>query len=550
MKNLFLLLFALVFPLTMYAQFNVSLEGTGQWYVDDDKIKLADTDTSDRIRSNAFLKFGYALKNWDFGLQLESYYPKPLLNFSPKLHDVNIGSVHARYNNMDWGLDVTAGHIYEQFGSGLVFRTWEDRQLGINNAIVGGRIAYAPIAGAKLTVLGGKQRIGMGFDFSEGVVYAANLDLSFSELFSINSFDIGAGFSFVGRYEDSKALDPDLPNMVNAYAGRLNFGKGGFYVNGEFVYRDKEVLYEMNNILPNFRHAGNALLINLGYTRKGFGVDINLRRMENMQFYSQRDLAGNLFNTGVMNYIPALTKQYDHSLQNIYIYQAQPGLQFSPLEKNGEIGGQMDVFYEFQRGSFLGGKYGMNVSLNLSYWGGVGGEFEYMDRTIASDFFAISDKYYHDIGLEVRKRLSKNWSLIASYLNQFYSKRYVEDKIGEVNTNILTGEVTYKFGKAQSVKVEAQHHWADGGYKNWAGGAIEYALNYNWSFFVNDIYNYGNDSELQRIHFYNVGVNFVTGATRVAVSYGRQRGGLLCVGGVCRVVSEAAGLTLNISTSF
>ena len=53
-----------------------------------------------------------------------------------------------------------------------------------------------------------------------------------------------------------------------------------------------------------------------------------------------------------------------------------------------------------------------------------------------------------------------------------------------------------------------------------------------------------------QIHYYSVGTSFTKGATRIAASYGRQRGGLMCVGGVCRMVPEAAGITLNITTNF
>ncbi|HML86108.1 MAG TPA: DUF6029 family protein [Bacteroidales bacterium] len=34
------------------------------------------------------------------------------------------------------------------------------------------------------------------------------------------------------------------------------------------------------------------------------------------------------------------------------------------------------------------------------------------------------------------------------------------------------------------------------------------------------------------------------------MSYGRQREGLLCVGGVCRQVPAATGFTLTLTTSF
>ncbi|WGU71571.1 DUF6029 family protein [Capnocytophaga canimorsus] len=51
---------------------------------------------------------------------------------------------------------MTAGHFYEQFGSGLALRLWEDRALGINNALFGGRIKWNLQDIFQLKVLGGK----------------------------------------------------------------------------------------------------------------------------------------------------------------------------------------------------------------------------------------------------------------------------------------------------------------------------------------------------------------------------------------------------------
>jgi len=64
------------------------------------------------------------------------------------------------------------------------------------------------------------------------------------------------------------------------------------------------------------------------------------------------------------------------------------------------------------------------------------------------------------------------------------------------------------------------------------------------------IWNYGSKKESEQIHYVNVGGAYRIGAYRVAVNYGRQRGGLVCVGGVCRFVPESSGFTLNFNTSF
>ena len=56
------------------------------------------------------------------------------------------------------GLDVTVGNFYEQFGNGLVFRSYEEKDLGIDNAMDGIRLKYSPVQGLALKGFVGKQR--------------------------------------------------------------------------------------------------------------------------------------------------------------------------------------------------------------------------------------------------------------------------------------------------------------------------------------------------------------------------------------------------------
>ncbi len=71
-----------------------------------------------------------------------------------------------------------------------------------------------------------------------------------------------------------------------------------------------------------------------------------------------------------------------------------------------------------------------------------------------------------------------------------------------------------------------------------------------YSFYFWDIINYGNDNSARRNHYYNFGGAYRINSTRIAMNYGRQRGGLVCVGGVCRFVPESTGFTLSINTAF
>lgn len=59
--------------------------------------------------------------------------------------------------NYKWA-ELTLGDFYDQFGSGLIFRTYEERSLGIDNSLRGARLALKPLKGVNIKLLGGQQR--------------------------------------------------------------------------------------------------------------------------------------------------------------------------------------------------------------------------------------------------------------------------------------------------------------------------------------------------------------------------------------------------------
>lgn len=546
-----------------FSQLRVGFESNSQYYIDDDKVKLDEIEAQHRFRSNNYLKIDYRIKNFEFGIQGESYAPKALLHYNPQLKDYHIGTVFARYNNSQKGIDITAGHFYEQFGSGLALRLWEDRALGINNALFGGRIKWNLQDIFQLKVLGGKQRVGMGFDFSKGFVAGSDAELDISQLLKKENYILKVGGSLVVRNEDITVKQPLSEKNTSVVGFRTDYSGEKFNFSGEYLYKTKDIHYELEEFFPEINRSGNALLLNMGYNNgNNLALNLNLRRLENFRFFSQRNIVDNIYNYGVINYVPALTKQYEHSLQNIYVYQAQPQLvYYSQLKKQGEIGGQFDVFYEAEAGSFLGGATGASFAINGSYWAGLKNNVKttiFKDKygldtekiELSTPFMGWGEKYYHDIAVEYRKPFSDNFTTIFSYLNQYYNSEAIVFKPYQIKAHTFSAEGTYFLSDTQSFRLEVQHQWANEDLKNWIGNTLEYIPNARWSFFVSDLYNYGNDDKSKRIHYYNVGSAFTYKTTRVAVSYGRQRGGIMCVGGICRIVPESAGLTLNITTNF
>lgn len=555
MKNKFYYAFFVAFLVSKSAsaQVNVGIESNSQYYTEDEKIPLSEDAKNDPFRSNNYIKVDYLKKYFEAGVQVEGYAPKAILNYSPELDGFNIGTVYVRYNNYDKGVDITFGHFYEQFGSGLALRSWEDRALGINNAIFGARTKFRLHPSTNLTLLGGKQRIGMGFDLSDGFIYGANAEVDITNLLGKEDYMLKFGTSFVGRREDLTAQFPEIDPNTNIFSSRLDYVGSNFNIGAEYLYKTEDSSVEnlgSINLYPERTKNGNAVLVNMGYTADGFAANVNLRRMENMAMYSNRMLNGNAYNVGMVNYIPALTKQYDFALQNIFVYQSQPRYSYLNAKKLGEIGGQFDLFYEFPKESFFGGEHGSNLIVNGSYWAGLKTEENNEGNLESTGFFDFGTKYYRDIAVEYRRKWSDKFSSIFMYLNQYYNKEYVEETYGQIHSDVAVVEGLYFLKPTSSIRLELQHQWADGDRKNWAGGTLEYMPNSKFSFFVHDIYNYGNDDESMQIHYYSLGGSFTKGSTRIAASYGRQRGGLICVGGVCRMVPEANGFTLNLTTNF
>ena len=79
---------------------------------------------------------------------------------------------------------------------------------------------------------------------------------------------------------------------------------------------------------------------------------------------------------------------------------------------------------------------------------------------------------------------------------------------------------------------------------------MEYTVSPHWFISVMDQYNYGNKEISQQLNYYTISAGYTHDATRIAVSYGRQREGIICVGGVCRYVPATSGMTLTVTTSF
>lgn len=505
-----------------------SLESTTQYYQDDSQIIVLLP--QDRFASNNYLSLNYDYGKFSVGLQYEAYMP-PLLGYSLNYEGSGIAHKYLSYRG-DF-IEFTVGNFYEQFGSGLIFRSYENRALGLNNSLNGINIHLKPTDFFTLKMIYGKQR--KYFEEGEGVIRGLDGELDLRKFFHIEkNIGLKLGASLISHYELYTGPDPLFPSIVTSYSGRIDFATSRFSFSTEYVYKGSDP-HDLNY---NWYKTGNALLANFIYTVKGFAMNLSLRRLENMDSRSERSA---IDNEVMINYLPANTKQQKYSLATIYPYSTQV---------MGEIGAQYNLFYKIKKGSRLGGKYGTKLDFNFSLSNSLDAvQLQGSDGFDAKFFSWGDDLYYRDFSFEVNKKWNKKIKTIFGYINQAYNKGQIDGGSSPiVYSDIVFVDALIKLKKSRSARIELQHLSSQEDMKNWAAVLLEMNFAPSWSFYASDMYNYGNDT--QKVHYYAVGGSFVKNAHRIALGYARQRESLMCVGGVCRQVPAFKGFTINITSSF
>ena len=512
----------------------------------------------EKMLMNGFANINFTKGDFSAGIRYESYL-NALQGFPAGYKGTGIGYRFASYK-MD-KIEVTAGNFYEQFGSGMALRTYEERGLGYDNALDGFRVKYNPYRGVYLKGIYGKQRL--FFETGPGIVRGIDGEVVLNELSdSLEKMKtrIILGASFVSKYQEDDNQALELPQNVGSYAGRINVYRGPFALNAEYVEKINDPSADNNFIYKK----GQALLINTAYSVKGFGASFSAKSIDNMSFRSDRNQGQtNVF----INYLPSTAKQHTYNLPaTLYPYAVQP---------NGEVAYQADVSYKFDKKkrykingsvdkeSFNWRKYATYISVNFSTAHALDSSLVENDsltrQGYTTNFFSPGKRvYFSDFNVEIKRKLSPKARFVYTYYNMRYDKDVIEGKTGTgvVNAQIHVLDFTYKLNSKNTIRIEGQHlgvNKKDGFYKdqgNWATGLIEYTISPGWFFALLDQYNYGNDEEVKKIHYLYGSVGYIHNANRFTLSYGRQRAGIFCVGGVCRVVPASNGISFSLTSTF
>lgn len=530
----------------------------GQLYNDDEAIGANALDQV--FGANSWANLQFTKGTFQAGVRLESYEPA-LLGYpaGQAYRGSGIGYRYATWTIED--LEVTVGNFYEQFGQGLVFRSYEERYLGVDNAMDGVRLKFRPDTGIYLKGFIGRQRFGFenGYTKGSGLVRGIDGEISLTELFPgcfgawiDKGSNLLVGGSFVSKYQEDRDPTLELPENVGAFAGRLNYTTTRWNIYAEYAHKindpnSSNTMLFVDSVIRPIYKDGQALLVNATYSVKGLGISAGAHGYDNMIFRSDRG-SPTPFDLNI-NFLPSLSKQHTYNLAaTLYPYATQP---------NGEVAAQGEVFYKFKKGTALGGKSGTKLAVNWSGAWALDSTIQRSDTATlvgySSDLFSRGERmYFHDLNVELRKKVSEHWELALTWINMAYDIATVQGKPGKpmIYADIVVLEGLHNFNDHNSMRFELQHLSTRQDSGSWATALVEFTFSPHWYVAALDQVNYGGAVKTTGLQYPFLSAGYIRGGNRFSLSYGRQRAGIFCVGGVCRTVPASNGVTLSITSTF
>ena len=288
-------------------------ESNSQWLLNDEGLNFIAPE--DQFRANNYFRLDYNLGEFTAGVQYETYLPAALLGYAP-IYDNNNGIGTYYLNFKHKALDITAGYFYEQFGNGLILRSWEDRQLGINNAIKGIRVICSPLDYLNLTGVYGKTR--NGFNVSEGVTQGIDANLYISE--ALKMAGIGGKMEIVN-------FSFDLEKKYTFWSGIT----GGFFLALSYFGTDQSQV--------------QRYLSGKSVKESQLGLMFNAVLKIPMQFFIL--LTGIMvfvffeFNSTPVNFNPQVTNYLEQVQNEDYLIEKEKFISLRNKKRNLQIGGHV-----------------------------------------------------------------------------------------------------------------------------------------------------------------------------------------------------------------
>lgn len=525
-------------------EFSGNFQTTSQFYVRDDRIGANTTQYLRELSStDAWMFLNYKIKGFNFALRYDLFNNSPLLNPQQAYSAQGIGfwQISKDIEN----LNITVGYFYEQFGSGALFRAYEDRNIGIDFAIAGARVIYTVADNTRIKAFTGKQKY--RFDTRPPIIKGVNLEHRIT-LGEASSLDLGG--SVVNRTLDATTMS-NVTSTINSYPVEERFdpkynvfGYNGYFTlthkklawSVEYDYKTPEAILDYSSTLIN--KGGQVYFTSLSYSTHGFGANVQFRRIESFLMRTNPLEIQPVPNNGAFNFLPAISKQNTYRLLARYN---------AVVQELGENAAQVEFTIKPSKE--------LQINLNGSIVNTLAG-LTVEDGYQWNDDTRLFRELYGDVGYKFSKKFK---AMVGLQLIQ-YNQQVLELKANVPFVYAYTpfGEMTYKLTTKRSLRFEWQYMYTEQDLGSFVNGLLEYNVAPHWSFAAGDLVNihegYLNKPEpgeaFEIIHYYNLFASYTHKTTRFTGGYLKQPQGVNCTGGVCRIEPAFSGARISITTNF
>lgn len=526
---------------------NGAFQSTLNYFIKDVRIGAANIPQYEGrpLGADAWFNVNADFGKWKGGVRFDFFHNSNLLNPSSSYTARGLGIWFLETDYKNFSLRI--GAIYNQIGSGIIYRAYEERPLLIDTALKGGQLSYKTESNWDITVFAGRQRF--LFSSYDAFLYGGKVE-GFMSMGKKDDVFLTPGLGFLGkRLSDGSVgkLVSVLRNYVGderieqfSYHSQALSGYTGINYKSIAIYLEAAIklpevfldpLLETTKITGVtsqgrfVKELGSVYYTTVSYSKKGLGITIEGKRTSNFDLRTDPTL---LLNNGLIGFLPPMNHITTYRLTGRY----NPATQLT-----SELAFQADVKY----------KLGKDYLLNANF----------------SNITSLENKLlYREVFFDLNYKPSRKFNSHFGIQRQWYNQSIYEGKPQNITPLVRTWtpymDLLYKFTRKKSLKIESQYMATGQDYGSWFYLLAEYGLAPHWRFELSGMYNIipntGNPNIPEgaggKILYPTAAVYLQWKQSRYGLRYVKQVEGVVCTGGVCRLEPAFSGFKFEINSIF
>ncbi len=516
--------------------FNAYLTTQAGIFIRDSTIGASGTPQYDHqlYGGETWLDVRYSNWGFDFGLRWDLYHNSNLINPQASFNKQGIGRWFIKRDIEKLGFE--AGYIYDQIGSGIIYRAYEQRNLGLDNALLGLKINYQFNDRWRVKAFSGKQK--RQFDTYESLIKGIGVE-GYVKGSDSSQFSWAPGFGLINRTLDDGSMNNLLASLAtyqkedqffpkyNNYAftlyHQIQWKRLGVYL--ESALKSNDVLNDPNGkrknsageiiLGPKFiSKQGSVIYGSVNYGSSPWSLSLEGKHTK---YFGIRTRPQEEANNGLIHFIPPMSRQNSYRLLSFY----QPATQ-----ELGEVAfqGQLSI-------------------TPVEDWNLL------LHQSIIHDL--SGNKLYREVLFESNLTKPDHYTFILGLQHQQYHQQVYEGKPQApiVKTIIPYIDFTHQLNDTRSLRIDLEYMHTRQDLGSWTNVLLEYSIAPRWIFSVSDMYNIS-PVKGKAYNYYTGGVVYTKEGSRAGIQYVRQRAGIVCTGGICRYEPAFNGIKFNLESRF